>query len=217
MIAVVAGGSRGRRGISTGRPRRRGPSIDHLGRPVRAGLGVGPAVRPGADLERWVDRFWDVRDTRPPEWQRTSFRRWVEVVRTQLGPISGTAGLTESFAREAALLRAFDDVDDAARRRLERSPLVVAYVLRWLELRDGVDLPAWRDLVTGPVAERQPPARSDGPAGGVRCRIGVDARDLSSTVGTVDGVQTTERPAPRRGAGRPSFRADQGLGWRCQE
>ncbi len=63
MIGVVAGGSRGRRGVSTGRPRRRGPSIDHLGRPVRAGLGAGPAVRSGADLDRCVTHFWEVRES----------------------------------------------------------------------------------------------------------------------------------------------------------
>jgi hypothetical protein len=146
MIGVVAARSRGRRGVSTERPRRRGPSIDHLGRPVRAGLGAGPTVRSGADLERWVTRFWEVRETRPPAWRRKAFRRWVELIRGQLALIGTSATLTESFAREAALLGALDEPEEALRGRLERSPLVVAYVVRWLELRDRVELPAWREL-----------------------------------------------------------------------
>jgi hypothetical protein len=55
--------------------------------------------------------------------------------------------LAESFAREATLPTIWDGPGSPLRERLEASPLLVAYVVRWLELRDGVPRDSWRSIV----------------------------------------------------------------------
>ena len=139
--------SRGRRGVSTGWPtasagRRSAASAA----PSRAGLGAGPTVPPGADLERCVTVFWEVRETDRRAWRRKAFRRWVELIRGSSPLIGTTAALAESFAREAALLGTLDEPDDrpfAVGSRDRRSSSPTSSV--GSTPRDRVQLPAWRE------------------------------------------------------------------------
>jgi hypothetical protein len=58
----------------------------------------------------------------------------VRVTRLQLAPLHDPRLLVESFAREAM----------HTRRPIGRPGAVrVAYAIRWLEIRHGLDLPAW--------------------------------------------------------------------------
>ena len=54
--------------------------------------------------------------------------------------------LIESFAREAVPPVDLDGAEPDVKGRLLASPLLAAYVVRWLELRDGEALAAWRAI-----------------------------------------------------------------------
>ena len=69
---------------------------------------------------------------------RPAFGRAVGRVRRQLEPIGDGNELVASFAREAARLAQPD------RPAGSITPLRAAYAIRWLELRSGLRLPAWR-------------------------------------------------------------------------
>ncbi len=146
MVASTPTGERGRRTVPGGVPRRIALGGRRIGRASRAGLGAGPASRSATALAGGAAIFWDLRAERPGAWRRKAFRRWVELIRGHLAPVGSLATLTESFAREAALPIAPDVSTPELRDRLEASPLLVAYVIRWLELRDGVPLEPWRSM-----------------------------------------------------------------------
>jgi hypothetical protein len=151
MVASTLTGERGRRAIPGGVPRRIGLGGGRVGRATRVGLGAGPASRSVAALADGAAIFWDVRSERPIAWRRKAFRRWVDLIRGQLDPIGSLSMLAASFVREAGLpvavdLRAPVVPHAVIRDHLTTSPLLAAYVVRWLELRDGVPLEPWRSI-----------------------------------------------------------------------
>ena len=146
MVASTLTGERGRRVVPGGVPRRIGLGGGRVGRAARVGLGAGPASRSATALAGGAAIFWEVRAERPAPWRRKGFRRWVELIRGHLAPIGSLDLLAESFAREAVPPVDPDDTDADVRGRLICSPLLAAYVVRWLELRDGATLEAWRSI-----------------------------------------------------------------------
>ncbi len=145
MVASTLTGERARRTVPGGGPRRTTIGGGWIGSASRAGLGAGPAARSTHALAGGAAIFWDVRAERPSTWRRKAFRRWVELIRGHLAPIRSLEALAKSFAREAAHPVASADGPDL-RDRLAASPLLAAYVVRWLELRNGEPLDAWRSI-----------------------------------------------------------------------
>ena len=129
-----------------GLPARTALGSGRSGRAGRVGLGTVQAVRSAAALAGGAAIFWDVRGERPAAWRRKAFRRWVELFRIHLGPIASLDSLAESFAREAVLPIELDDDWPEIGDRLLASPLLAAYIIRWLELRDGELLEPWRAI-----------------------------------------------------------------------
>lgn len=81
-------------------------------------------------------------------WRLRSFRRWVEGIRTHLEPVVSHDVLAESFAREAAFqIGTGGDPIATIGDRLLTSPLLAAYVVRWIELEEDILLDPWRRLV----------------------------------------------------------------------
>ena len=117
-----------------------------MGRGTRTGLGADPAARSAAALADGATIFWEIRAERPASWRRKTFRRWVEAFRRHLDPIRSLDSLAASFAREAVIPIEYDEDGHALAGRLLVSPLLAAYVVRWLELRDGDALEPWRSL-----------------------------------------------------------------------
>jgi hypothetical protein len=146
MVASTPTGERGRRTVPGGVPRRIVLGGGRIGRASRVGLGAGPASRSATALAGGAAIFWDLRAERPVAWRRKAFRRWVELIRGHLAPVGSLAMLAESFAREAGQPVAPGLLNPELRDRLEASPLLAAYVVRWLELRDGVPLEPWRSI-----------------------------------------------------------------------
>jgi len=150
MVASTLTGERGRRVVPGGVPRRIALGGGRIGHVTRTGLGAGPTSRSASALAGGAAIFWEVRADRPPAWRRKAFRRWVEAIRGHLAPIGSLESLTESFSREAGgPLTPSRPVGSVAelRARLAASPLLVAYVIRWVELSDGAPLEAWRSIV----------------------------------------------------------------------
>ncbi len=145
MVASTLTGERARRAVPGGGPRRTTISGGRIGHASRTGLGAGPAARSAHALAGGAAIFWDLRAERPSAWRRKAFRRWVELIRGHLAPIWSLEALAESFAREAAHPLTTADGRDL-RDRLAASPLLAAYVVRWLELRNGESLDAWRSI-----------------------------------------------------------------------
>jgi hypothetical protein len=76
-------------------------------------------------------------------WADPAFAREVELVRLHLAPLRRRSGLTASFGREA-----FQALGGAEPRPAETLGAVrVAYALRWVELGDGQQRPAWPKLL----------------------------------------------------------------------
>lgn len=146
MVASTLTGERGRRVIPGGVPRRIGFGSGRIGSATRTGLGAGPASRSAAALAGGAAIFWEIRSERPAPWRRKAFRRWVELFRHHLAPIRSLDTLAASFAREAVVPVEYDEDGHALAGRLLVSPLLAAYVVRWLELRDGEPLDPWRSL-----------------------------------------------------------------------
>jgi hypothetical protein len=71
----------------------------------------------------------------------------VDLVRAHLKPIRTRASLAGSFGREAFHGRPPAGTD----RALGDSAVRVAYAVRWLELGDDVERPAWRDWLRAAV------------------------------------------------------------------
>jgi len=146
MVASTLTGERGRRMVPGGVPRRIGLGGGRVGRAARVGLGAGSASRSATALAAGAAIFWELRAERPRPWRRRSFRRWVELIRGHLAPIRSLDLLVESFAREAVPPVDLDGAEPDVRGRLLASPLLAAYVVRWLELCDGEPLEAWRAI-----------------------------------------------------------------------
>lgn len=78
---------------------------------------------------------------RPGRWPGAAFGRRVDAVRTHLAPFRDRPLLAASLGREALL---------GSRRgsgSIARSPVRVAYALRWLEIAAGEPLPPWPELM----------------------------------------------------------------------
>jgi len=74
-------------------------------------------------------------------WMDVSFRRRVDVIRSQLAPLRSRAALVASYGREADHRLHDGHVARAV------TALQVAYALRWLELAEPVPLtPSWLAL-----------------------------------------------------------------------
>ncbi|MEA2537869.1 MAG: hypothetical protein QOF11_2103 [Chloroflexota bacterium] len=164
MVASTLTGERGRRVVPGGLPARTALGGGRSGRAVRVGLGTGQATRSATALTGGAAIFWGLRGERPTAWRRKTFRRWVELFRTHLAPIASLDMLADSFAREAVLPVEPGDGWPEIGDRMLASPLLAAYVVRWLELRDGELLESWRALVgegvrRGAVAPSSSPAR----------------------------------------------------------
>jgi hypothetical protein len=147
MVASTLTGERGRRVVPGGLPARTALGGGRSGHAGRVGLGAGPAFRSASALAGSAAIFWDVLGNRPTAWRRKSFRRWVDLFRTHLEPIGSLDMLAESFAREAVLPVELDEDWPEIGDRLLASPLLAAYVIRWLELRDDDYLEPWREIV----------------------------------------------------------------------
>jgi hypothetical protein len=104
----------------------------------------GPASPPGQALALdavRLARLLAVRSRHPARWQSPSFRREVDLVRAHLTPIRTRASLAALVRREAFHGRPPAGTDHA----LGDSAVRVAYAIRWLELGDGSERPAWRE------------------------------------------------------------------------
>jgi hypothetical protein len=146
MVASTLTGERGRRGVPGGISRRTVLGGGRVGRATRTGLGAGPAARSAAALADGAAIFWEIRAERPTTWRRKAFRRWVELFRYHLAPIGSLDSLAESFAREAVMPIEIDEDGHELAGHLLVSPLLAAYVIRWLELRDRETLEPWRSI-----------------------------------------------------------------------
>jgi len=96
--------------------------------------------------------LWVIRDSRrpadrPAAWSRPGFAREVDLVRLHLRPVATRQVLAASFGREA-----FHAGPPAG--AVPRGPVAVAYAIRWLELGDRVERPAFEiwlaESSTGP-------------------------------------------------------------------
>jgi hypothetical protein len=87
------------------------------------------------------------REAHPDRWSTDSFVREVELIRFHLRPVRSRVVLAASFGREAFHGVSVLAIESAQERDPRRSrgagPVQVAYALRWLELGDGLDRPAW--------------------------------------------------------------------------
>jgi hypothetical protein len=81
---------------------------------------------------------------RPDRWHDEDVARDITRVRRHLAPLRTRRALAASFTREAFHHRPPADADQ------DPGPVRLAYAIRWLELGDGVDRPAWPRLVASP-------------------------------------------------------------------
>ena len=115
-------------------------------KPVKASYAVYPArrLRSGAWL---LQRSWRHPHRLPAGWRSEPFAYAVDDARRQLLPINTLSALADSFARESLHLAAeVVPAAEATPARFGESPLEVAYVTRWIELREGHELRGWRSL-----------------------------------------------------------------------
>src|SRR3954447_23743989 len=112
-------------------------------RPVHPDRATGPSQR---DLPRdALLLLRGVRD-RPRDagpWGEPAFAWEGDRIRAQLAPIRDRRGLASSWAREAFRLHGEDPADRSSPARATRA----AYLVRWLELGDGVRRAAWSAFV----------------------------------------------------------------------
>jgi hypothetical protein len=106
------------------------------------------------------------REAHPDRWTAHHFVREVELIRLHLRPIRSRVVLAASFGREAfhgVPILAFESPQEREARRAQGAgPVQVAYALRWLELGDGADRPAWPLWLASPDPV---PGRSTAAAG----------------------------------------------------
>src|SRR4029077_7971553 len=81
------------------------------------------------------------RDAGP--WGEAAFAREVDRIRAQLAPIRDRRALAASWAREAFRVHGTSVADGPTRPRASRA----AYLVRWLELGDGIRRPTWSEFV----------------------------------------------------------------------
>jgi hypothetical protein len=89
-------------------------------------------------------------------WGDAAFRRQVDAIRVQLGPVRSRVALASAYGREAARQRVESLPATVDGRRVatcdRETPLQIAYALRWLELADPAsDAVVWADLLDGPL------------------------------------------------------------------
>ncbi len=111
-------------------------------------------VRRGRDLVRHATALRRLLGShpRPERWDRPSFARQVETARRHLAPFRSRVALAASFERESFLPGLAGVTPDTA---LGRSPEVVAYAIRWLELGEGEPRPAWLAIPLADPIERR--------------------------------------------------------------
>ena len=118
-------------------------------RPPEQARLAGPSARTAArELPR--DALLLLRNLRdrPPRdagpWGEPAFAREVDRIRAQLAPIRDRRGLAASWAREAFRVHGTGPTDGTlSQPRASRA----AYLVRWLELGDGIRRPAWSEFV----------------------------------------------------------------------
>ena len=109
---------------------------------------LAPAPAPAPHRALALDALRLRRALRDPHrlvgvWAEPSFAREVELVRLHLAPLRRRSGLTASYGREA-----FQALGGSEPRPTEALGAVrVAYALRWVELGDGRQRPAWPKLL----------------------------------------------------------------------
>ena len=81
---------------------------------------------------------------RPDRWHDEDVARDIALIRRHLAPLRTRRALAASFTREAFHHRPRADADQ------DPGPVRLAYAIRWLELGDGVERPAWPRLVASP-------------------------------------------------------------------
>lgn len=148
----------GARAPTFGRLRTRNTPITVGAQPLamarRRRSGTGTDVEDALDHRaRALERLMAAAD-QPVRWRGAAFVRELGLVRSHLGPIRNRAVLASSFGRESIRAGGGEDPQDKPARDLEISPVHVAYALRWLELGDGVDRPAWLHLLSTSAEDR---------------------------------------------------------------
>jgi hypothetical protein len=109
---------------------------------------LAPAPAPAPHRALALDAIRLRRALRDPKrlagrWAEPAFAREVELVRFHLAPLRRRSGLTASYGREA-----FQALGGAEANPAEALGAVrVAYALRWVELGDGRQRPAWSKLL----------------------------------------------------------------------
>jgi len=107
-----------------------------------------PAPAPAPHRALALDALRLRRALRDPQrlagtWAEPAFAREVELIRLHLAPLRRRSGLTASYGREA-----FQALGASEPRAAEALGAVrVAYALRWVELGDGRQRPAWSKLL----------------------------------------------------------------------
>ena len=81
----------------------------------------------------------------PQRWTTPAFGAEVDRTRAQLAPIRSRDALLASFRREASISATRGQPHDGR----PAGPVRVAYAIRWLELGDGRDRPAWASILAG--------------------------------------------------------------------
>jgi hypothetical protein len=114
--------------------------------PSSGALAAAPAPAPHRTLA--LDALRLRRALRDPQrlagtWAEPAFAREVELVRLHLAPLRRRSALTASFGREAFQALGGSVPKPAALLGAVR----VAYALRWVELGDGRQRPAWPKLL----------------------------------------------------------------------
>ncbi len=101
-------------------------------------------------------RLVEGRARRPTRWSSRSFNREVDLVRAHLRPIRTRLSLAASFGREAFHGKAPAGTDQA----LSGSAVRVAYAIRWMELGDEIERPAWRNWLEQAAGDEQGQTRT---------------------------------------------------------
>ncbi len=121
------------------------PAPDAAGRttPAATSPWTTPQRALALDAVRLLRRIQDpIR--RPDRWHDDDIARDIALIRRHLAPLRTRRALAASFTREAFHHRPPVDAES------DPGPVRLAYAIRWLELGDGVERPAWPRLVASP-------------------------------------------------------------------
>ena len=146
-------GDKGRTGMPAPGPEELLPS-GHHGEPAPSpapATGATPQRALAQDALRLLRRVDDP-SRRPERWLDEDVARDIALIRRHLAPLRSRRALAASFSREAFHLGPdvpFGDRRAEGRRHAEPDPgpVRLAYAIRWLELGDGIDRPAWPRLL----------------------------------------------------------------------